>query len=73
MPGHDSIETPVIGKKNAQILSVTGNSCNVMDVETYETFDLAVPPELDGQVAEGQTVVYWIVLNDKVLKQIKSE
>ena len=73
VPGHDNLEVPIIEKKNAQVLSVTGNNCNVMDMETYETFDLAIPSELDGQIAEGQVVVYWGILSDRVLKQVKSE
>jgi len=73
MPGHDSIEVPIIGKKNAQVLSITGNTANVMDSETYETFDITIPADLKGQVTDGCTVVYWTVLNDKVLKQVKSE
>ncbi len=73
MPGHDNIEVPVIGKKNAQVLSINGDSVNVMDAETFETFDLVIPDELKGQIADGQTVVYWTILNDKILKQIKSE
>jgi translation initiation factor 5A len=73
MPGHDNIEVPVIGKKNAQVLSIVGNHANVMDAETFETFDLLIPEELQGQVVDGCTVVYWTVLDDKVLKQVKSE
>jgi len=73
MPGHDSIEVPVIDKKNAQVLNVDGNSANVMDSETYETFDMVIPEELLGEVTAGQTVVYWIILNDKVIKQIKND
>ncbi len=73
MPGHDNVEVPIIDKRNAQVLSATNESANVMDMETYETFDLVVPPELKGKVSEGQIVVYWVVLDDRVLKQIKSE
>lgn len=73
MPGHDNIEVPVISKKNAQVLSINGNTANVMDSETYETFDVTIPPELEGQVTDGVTIVYWVVLNDKVLKQVKNE
>lgn len=73
MPGHDQIEVPIIDKKNAQVLSIAGDSCNVMDSENYETFDLKIPDDLKGQLQEGQTVVYWEILHDKVLKQIKSE
>ena len=40
MPGHDSIDTPIIDKKTAQVLSIAGDNANVMDMETYETFDL---------------------------------
>lgn len=71
MPGHDNIEVPVIDKKNAQVLSITGTSANVMDAESYETFDILIPEELEGQVVEGSTVVYWVILNDRVLKQVK--
>lgn len=73
MPGHEMVEVPVIGKRNAQVLSVAGDACNVMDMETYETFDLVIPEELKGQIQEGVTVLYWTILNDKVLKQIKTD
>jgi len=73
MPGHDNIEVPVIEKKNAQVLNINGDSCNVMDSETYETFDLKIPDELKSELTEGVSVVYWEVLNDRVLKQIKNE
>jgi translation initiation factor 5A len=72
MPGHDNVEVPIIEKKSAQVLSVQGDTANVMDSETYETFDLKIPEELKDQVAEGSNVLYWVILNDKVMKQIKS-
>lgn len=71
MPGHDNIEVPIVEKKNAQVLSVQGDTANVMDAETYETFDLKIPDELKDSVSEGVTVLYWIILEDKVMKQIK--
>ncbi|MBI2545740.1 translation initiation factor IF-5A [Candidatus Woesearchaeota archaeon] len=70
LPGHDNVEVPLIEKKNAQVLSVTGDSVNVMDNETYETFDLSIPEELKGQVVEGANVLYWDVLGQKVMKQV---
>ena len=73
MPGHDNIEVPIVEKKSAQVLSINGDVANVMDSETYETFDLKIPEELKGQVVEGCNVLYWIILNDKVMKQVKSE
>ncbi len=72
MPGHDKVEAPIIEKKSAQILSVTGNSANVMDMETYETFDMEIPEELAGEVKEGKEVLYWTIMGAKVMKQIKN-
>ncbi len=70
MPGHDHVETPVIGKKNAQVLSISGTTANLMDMETYETFDLPIPEELQGKVNEGDTILYWQILSDRVMKQV---
>ena len=42
-----------------------------MDMETYDTFDLKVPDELKDRVKEGIQIIYWIILGEKVLKQIK--
>src|SRR3989338_6925617 len=73
LPAHDNVEVPIIEKKSAQVLSVNGDSANVMDSENYETFDLEIPEELKGQVAEGSNVMYWGIMDKKVMKQLKSE
>lgn len=71
MPGHDNVQIPIIEKKNAQVLSVHENMANVMDMDTYETFDLPVPEEYKDQLKEGVQVSYWIVLGEKLIKQVK--
>ncbi|MBL7055499.1 translation initiation factor IF-5A [Candidatus Woesearchaeota archaeon] len=72
MPGHDNVEVPIIEKRTAQVLSIQGNTTNVMDAETYETFDMDIPEELKAEIAEGVNVLYWVIMDDKVIKQIKS-
>lgn len=71
MPGHDSIDVPIIEKKTAQVLSIQGDVANVMDVETYETFDLVIPAELKDTAKETTNILYWTILEDKVMKQVK--
>ena len=73
MPGHDSVEVPIIEKRTAQVLSLHGDMANVMDSETYETFDLKIPEGFAGQVVDGCSVLYWTILNEKVIKQVKGE
>ncbi|MBU2639975.1 MAG: translation initiation factor IF-5A [Nanoarchaeota archaeon] len=71
LPGHDKIDVPIIDKKSAQVLSVNDDVANVMDEETYETFDVEIPEELKGKVEAGISVLYWDILGEKVLKQLK--
>jgi len=58
-------------KKIAQVLSVGSGKANVMDNETYETFDLEIPEDMKDQIKENGQVVYWIVMDKKVMKQGK--
>ena len=71
MPGHDKVEAPIVEKKTAQVLSVSGNKCNIMDMETYETFDIDIPEEFKDDVAEGKEILYWTIMGSKILKQVK--
>ncbi len=71
MPGHDKVEAPIVEKKNAQVLSVSGNTASVMDTLSYETFDLDIPEELKSEVTEGVEVLYWTIMGMKVIKQVK--
>ena len=71
MPGHDQVDVPIVGKKTAQILSIQNNTANVMDSTTYETFDLKIPEDLKDQVIEGANILYWEILDQKVMKQVK--
>ena len=71
MPGHDNIEVPIIDKRTAQVLSISKDTANVMDMETYETFDLKIPEDLKSSCVEGATVLYWVILSDKVMKQVQ--
>ena len=71
-PGHDAVDVPIIDKLTAQVLSVQGDTANVMDSETYETFDMEIPDEIKAEVTEGVTVLFWVILGQKVMKQVKS-
>ncbi|MEM2131020.1 MAG: translation initiation factor IF-5A [Candidatus Woesearchaeota archaeon] len=72
MPGHDNVEVPIIDKLDANVLSVTGDVANVMDMQSYLTFDLKIPEELKDKVKPGVNIIYWDILGDKVMKQLKS-
>jgi len=72
MPGHDRVEAPIIEKKSAQVLSVSGTKASVMDTETFETFEMDIPEELQNEHLEGREVLYWTIMGAKVMKQVKA-
>src|SRR3989338_8461008 len=67
-PGSENVEVPIIEKKTAQVLSIREEStpipggekikkiANVMDDQSYETFDLDVPEDLVETVKEGTQI-----------------
>ncbi|MCL5262350.1 MAG: translation initiation factor IF-5A [Candidatus Marsarchaeota archaeon] len=55
-PSHDDADVPVIKKKRAQVVSVSGQTAQLMDPETYEVYDLPIPQELAGSVTAGNEV-----------------
>lgn len=58
-PGDSTVNVPVIEKLGAQVIALTENNVQVMDSTTYETFELRIPEDLKGQLAEGDEVLIW--------------
>jgi len=71
VPGHERFEVPLIEKKKAQVLSVSGQFVTLMDLESFENFDLSVPEELKSEVKDGATVEYWDIEGRKLLKKVQ--
>ena len=71
VPGSERFDVPLIEKKKAQVLSITpaGDMANIMDLETFETMDLAIMEEAKGTFAPEDQVEYMIV--DERIKVIK--
>lgn len=64
-PVSAGIEIPLIEKKTGQIISINQdqNIIQLMDLETFETFDVPPPDdEIKNKLNEGDEVEYWKVL-----------
>lgn len=57
-PVTHKVRVPLIDKKKAQVLSRHGNVAQLMDLASYETFDLPVPEEFAGALNPGDEVLY---------------
>jgi translation initiation factor 5A len=69
-PGHDRLEVPLVEKKKAQVLSASENKANVMDLESFETFELDAPEDLKENIKENVNVEYWDIEGTKIIKRI---
>ncbi|MDV3103545.1 translation initiation factor IF-5A [Thermococcus waiotapuensis] len=72
-PTSAEVEVPIIDKRVGQIIAITPDTVQLMDMETYQTFDVpietGVEDEIKGQLAEGMTVEYWETLGRiKIMK-----
>jgi translation initiation factor 5A len=56
LSGHSEVPVPEILKKRAQVVSITESTAQLMDLETYDIFEVPIPEELKGQIKAGGEV-----------------
>ncbi|MCS7121791.1 MAG: translation initiation factor IF-5A [Archaeoglobaceae archaeon] len=52
------IYVPIVERKRAQVLAVVGKVAQLMDLNTYETFELPIPDELVEKLKSGDEIIY---------------
>jgi len=70
-PADAAIDVPIIEKKSAQVVAIMGDNAQLMDMETYETFESPIPEELKSQIMQSGEVLYWNVMGKKIIVQIR--
>jgi translation initiation factor 5A len=70
-PVDAKIEIPIIDKRTAQVLAIMGSDIQLMDMETYETFEVPIPDELRDGLIEGAEVGYIVAMGNKKLMKVK--
>lgn len=68
MGGHERLECPMIEKKRAQVLSISGDKASVMDLESFETLEMPIPEELND-LKDGDQVEYWESEGHRIIKR----
>lgn len=70
-PAHETVDIPIITKKNAQILAIMGEKVQLMDMTDYSVFELDIPEEMKGQLKPGEEIDYFELVGIRTLKKIK--
>lgn len=72
-PVDTAIQIPIVEKKSAQVVSMGPSSVQLMDLESYEVFDVALPGDEDikSKLESGKEVEYWIILSRYKIQRVK--
>ncbi|MCD6428572.1 MAG: translation initiation factor IF-5A [Desulfurococcales archaeon] len=71
-PVDQRVEVPIIDKRTAQVIAITGDTLQLMDLETYETFEVDMPKEeeIRSKLAPGAEVEYWEVMGRRKIMRV---
>ncbi len=64
------VEIPIVERKRAQVVSLTGNLANLMDLASYETFDVSIDEEMMKDLEVGKEIQYMVVMDRKLLLRV---
>jgi translation initiation factor 5A len=73
-PVDAKIEVPVIEKRSGQIVSISPDAVQLMDLETYDVFWVSTPTEeeVKSKLSSGVEVEYWKALGRLKIVHVKS-
>lgn len=71
-PVSANVDVPLINKKSGQIISISGQTLQIMDLESFEVFETsAVEDEIRDKITQGSEVEYWSVLDKIKIVRVK--
>ncbi|HIP65753.1 MAG TPA: translation initiation factor IF-5A [Pyrodictium sp.] len=72
-PVDTRVEVPIIEKRLGQVLADTGDTVQVMDLETYDTFEIEKPKDqqLASKLEPGVEVEYWVVMGKRMIMKVR--
>ena len=56
------IYVPIVERKNAQVVTISGNVVQLMDLDDYTTFEIPMPEEYKDKIKEGEEITYLTAL-----------
>jgi translation initiation factor 5A len=69
-----NIQIPIVDKRSGQVVSKGPGSVQLMDLETYEIFDVALPDEeeMANKIEPGKNVEYWNIMDRIKIQRVKN-
>lgn len=70
-PSSADAQQPDIDKRKGQVISVSGDIVQIMDLENYSTFEASIPEEFKDKLDSGKEVLYWIIGGKILIKELR--
>ncbi len=61
-PVTQKIYVPLVERKNGQVLSISNNTAQIMDMGDYSTIELPIPDEYKNLVEAGKDIQYLVAM-----------
>lgn len=69
-PVKHKVQVPMIDKRQAQVVSLMGAEVQLMDLETYEMFQLSIPEEFKDTLKPGEDIMYIVAMGRKKIMRV---
>ncbi len=69
-PVRHKVNIPLIDKRSAQVISIMGDKVQLMDMETYETFNMDIPDEFKGKLENGKEIQYLQAMGKRKITRV---
>jgi len=69
-PVKHKVQVPLIDKRQAQVVSIQGGEAQLMDLETYELFQVPVPEDMKDSLTAGGDIQYIVAMGRKKITRV---
>ena len=72
-PSDTTIHIPIVQKNSAQVVSISPSSVQLMDLESYDVFDVTKPQDekIASKLEAGREVEYWNIMGRYKIQRVK--
>ncbi|MCX6775829.1 MAG: translation initiation factor IF-5A [Candidatus Micrarchaeota archaeon] len=70
-PSDADAEIPVIERKTGQVVSITGDNAQIMDLDDYSTFEIPIPAEMKNELLAGKEIEYMESMGKKLINRVR--
>ncbi|MBS3817130.1 MAG: translation initiation factor IF-5A [Candidatus Thermoplasmatota archaeon] len=68
-PVTTKVRAPIIDRRKGQVVNKSGGEVNIMDMESYDTFQISVDDEMYEEIEQGQEIRYLETMGKRKITQ----